>query len=65
MTIKNSQKVTAFINALSSTVGNQVRYEDAYKYIDDFECELYQGKKHLELFENPEYLKTSGIYCHI
>lgn len=65
MTIKNSQKVTSFLNALSSIVGNQVRYEDAYKYIDDFECELYQGKKHLDLFNNEEYLKTSGTYGDI
>lgn len=52
MTIKNSQKVTSFLNTLSKVVGTQVRYEDAFQYIDDYWCEIYQGKKHLDLFDN-------------
>ena len=60
MTIKNSQKVTSFLNALSSVVGTQVRYEDSIRYIDDYLCELYQGKKHLDMFDNEDYKKTSG-----
>lgn len=47
MKIKNSQKVVEFLSGLSNAVGKQVKYEEAFYYIDEYECKLYLGKGYL------------------
>lgn len=35
-------------------------FSNAGGYYDDFECKLNLGKKHLDVFNNPDYRKTAG-----
>lgn len=34
--IKNSEPILKFLTALSNAVNKQVKYEDAFHYIDDY-----------------------------
>lgn len=53
MKIKNSDKVVKFLDALSATVNDKIKYEEAYFFIDDYYCAKYMSRKHLPIFDNP------------
>jgi hypothetical protein len=60
MKIKNSKQVEDFLSTLSSAVGTTVKYEEAFRYIDDYYCEKYMSKPYLPLFNNPNLLRTAS-----
>ena len=63
--VKNNEKIKAFLRELSSEVGESVKYEEAVKYIDSYYCELYMGRPYLEVFKDPEQVKTASIVASI
>lgn len=63
--VRKNEKVRAFLKELGQVVGKEVKYELAYQYIDTYISELYMGKPHLALFDNPENKVTAGTLLSI
>lgn len=60
MKIKSSSEVVRFLDGLSAAVNSKVKYEDAFLYIDDYECSKFMGREYLDIFKDENNLKTAS-----